>query len=69
MKLQGNYNLEEMVNHLLKEKKEFRLQQKHDATIIVFKSLGKLNPVMREYWLYFDSNGKQLHFTAPVASI
>ncbi len=60
-KLQGDYNLREMIAHLLEEKKEFRLELITTGTIIVYKSLGLLNPVLVDYFLYFDNDGKQFH--------
>tara|TARA_B100000767_G_scaffold251197_1_gene254002 strand:- start:51 stop:251 length:201 start_codon:yes stop_codon:yes gene_type:complete len=66
MRLLGDYNLEEMVSHLLKEVKDFRIENYQNGTTIVFKSLGRLNPVKVDNWLYFDSNGKQLHKTVAI---
>lgn len=69
MKMQGDYNLEEMVNHLLKANLDFRVERRDDCTVIVYKSLGTFFPVLVDRWLYFDRNGKQLHGIAPVADI
>lgn len=69
MKLQGDYNLEEMVSHLLEDKKDFRVERQEHRTVIVYKSLGRKNPVLVDYWLYFDKEGKQYHKTPRVAAI